>query len=435
MRQQHCVSRRNLVAGLCAATGLAVTPKAFSQLQIRIMGVGANCLPIALQPMNGTAATGIDLFSVAGSDLERTGAFRLVGSSQEATSEEVLRPNFSLWQELGANILATGSISQTADGRFDVRYRLFDSAQVTEALDEASFVVPSTGLRLCAHRIADRIYGKLTGCGAMFASRLAYVVQHAAKDYELVVADSDGANAKAALKSTEPIISPAWSPDGRQLAYVSFEENKPVVYIHTVASGERRLIANFRGNNSAPAFSPDGSMLALALSRDGFTQIYLIGVDGSNVRRLTRSLAIDTEPVFSADGRSVYFTSDRGGAPQIYCQSIDGGEARRVTFSSDYAVSPAIDPEGGHLSYITRIEGHYRVAYLDLTTGEERILSKSDTDESPCFSPNGRMIVYASEEAKRGVLATVSVDGTISTRLTGPSGDIREPTWSPLITE
>ena len=435
MRELHRVSRRGLIAGTVALGALSVAPRAFSQLQIRIMGVGANCLPIGLQPMNGSTETGIDIFSVVGTDLERTGAFRLIHTSQEATLEEALRPNLHVWQELGANVMATGSIVQTVDGRFDVRYRLFDCAKESEALDEATFVVSSSQLRLCAHRIADRIYDKLTGNGAMFASRLAYVVQYDANHYELIVADSDGANPKAALKSTEAIISPAWSPDGKQLAYVSFEESKPVVYVHTVATGQRRLVANFRGNNSAPAFSPDGKTIAVALSRDGFTQIYLINSDGTNVRRLTRSFAIDTEPVFSPDGKAIYFTSDRGGTPQVYRQNLETGEANRMTFNADYAVSPALDPTGTQLAYVTRIDSRYRIACMNLATGEELILSKTDLDESPCFSPNGRMIVYASEENRRGVLATVSVDGTTSTRLMGPTGDIREPTWSPLIEE
>lgn len=428
-----CVSRRRVLAGAGALGAAAFAPAAFSQLQIQITGVGANRIPLALQPMNGTAQAQIDVYSVVASDLERTGSFRLIGVNEEATSELSVRPDFSHWQEIGATVFATGSIVQMADGRYDIRYRLFDSIKTDEPIDQADFFVPGRQLRLCAHRIADRIYSKLTGNGAMFASRLSYVVQHAPDNFELIVADSDGANPQPALRSREPIISPAWSPDGKSLAYVSFEEKKPVVYVHTVATGKRRVIANFRGNNSAPAFSPDGKTLALALSRDGFTQIYLIGADGTGVRRFTRSLAIDTEPVFSVDGRYVYFTSDRGGSPQIYRQTVDTDEVERVTFASDYAVSPSINPQGTHLAYVTRTNGRYRVAQMEIATGQETILSGTDADESPCYSPNGRMIVYATEVGRRGVLATVSVDGAVSSRLSGSSGDIREPTWSPLI--
>ena len=290
------------------------------------------------------------------------------------------------------------------------------------------------GRRELAHRIADRIYDKLTGFGGLFCSRLAYVVQHSSESYELIVADSDGANPAPALRSREPIISPAWSPDGRHLAYVSFEARKPVVYVHTVATGRRRVVANFRGNNSAPAFSPNGENLAVALSRDGYTQIFMIKTDGSGVNRFSRSLAIDTEPVFSPDGQWLYFVSDRGGSPQIYRQALQGGsQAERVTFGSDYAVSPAINPAGTHMSYITRLDGRFRVAIMELATGRESILTGNGFDESPSFSPNGRMIVFASERNRKGVLGTVSVDGSVSAWLSTASGDIREPTWGPLL--
>jgi len=429
------ISRRRLIAGALGTGALAVSPMAFSQLQIQIMGVGANRLPIALQPMNGTSETKVDIMSVVRSDLARTGAFRMIENGAEATLEQSTRPNFLLWQEAEANMLVTGSIVQMVDGRYDVRYKLFDTVKGGEPIDQADFVVHSTQVRLCSHRIADRIYDKLTGLGAMFSSRIAYVVQHSEKSYELIVADSDGANPKPALKSNESIISPAWSPDGRQLAYVSFEERKPVVYLHTVSTGKRRVIANFHGNNSAPAFSPDGKKIAIALSRDGFTQIYLINTDGSGVTRFSRSMAIDTEPVFSVDGKYVYFTSDRGGTAQIYRQDVASGDVERVTFARDYAVSPTINPAGTHLAYVTRVDGQYRIAQMDLSTGQETILSKTSMDESPCYSPNGQMIVYASEQGRRGVLATVSADGTVSSWLSGASGDIREPTWSPLIGE
>lgn len=428
-------TRRTVLAAAAAASGLAAVPAANAQLQIEITGVGANQTPIALVPMTGSSATQIDPMQIVASDLSRTGAFRTEEAPDELSFEDSLRPDLQAWSKDGVALVATGSVAQAVDGRWDIRYRLFDTTKGLEPIDEASYLATTSQLRMVAHRIADRIYDCVTGFGAMFASRIAYVVEHNKKSYELIVADSDGANARAALKSTEPIISPAWSPDGQELAYVSFEMHKPVVYVHTVATGKRRTLANFWGNNSAPAFSPDGNQVALALSRDGFTQIFIINTDGSGVRRFSRSLAIDTEPVYSIDGKFMYFTSDRGGTPQIYRQPIDGDHAVRVTFASDYAVSPSVNPAGTHLTYVTRLDGRYRVAVLDIASGQETVVSKTDRDESPCFSPNGRMIVYASERAGKGLLATVSVDGTVSAWLTGPKADIREPTWGPLIKE
>ena len=432
MKSDVSFSRRRLVAAGLAAGSLAALP-AWAQLRIEITGVGANRIPLALERFNGTAETGIDLMQVVGADLARTGAFNLIkdGTSQASLTTSV-QPQFSVWAEKKANVLASGSLVKLADGRWDIRFRLFDVVAGSQ-IDEWFVMADNRQLRMVSHRIADRIYDKLTGLGGLFASRLAYVVQHSPLSYELIVADSDGANALPALRSKEPIISPAWSPDGKQLAYVSFEARKPIVYVHPVATGRRRAVANFRGNNSAPAFSHDGKRLAVALSREGSTQIFLINTDGSGVQRFSRSLAIDTEPVFSPDGRYLYFTSDRGGSPQIYRQPLEGGSAQRVTFNGNYAVSAAINPQGTQLSYITRVGGRFRVAIMDLQTGQERILTGNEFDESPCFSPNGRIICYASERGRKGVLATVSTDGAVSAWLTAASGDIREPTWGPLL--
>lgn len=427
-----CMNRRRLLGAGAAAAGLLAAGPAASQLRIEISGVGTNQIPLALQTLNGSAKAQFDLMRVVAADLSRTGDFALIESKEEPTVSASVNPDYADWRAREANVMATGSIEKLADGRWEVRCRLFDVAQGA-MIDEWISASSQRQIRLVAHRIADRIYTKLTGMGAMFCSRLAYVVQHAKNNYELIVADSDGANAMPALKSREPIISPAWSPDGKQLAYVSFEAKKPVVYIHEVTTGQRRVLANFRGNNSAPAFSPDGKQVAVALSRDGYTQIFLINSDGSGVRRFSRSMAIDTEPVFSPDGKWLYFTSDRGGSPQIYRQALAGGMAERVTFAGNYAVSPTLNPAGTHLSYVTRADGRYRIAIMEIATGQELILTANQYDESPCFSPNGRMIVYASERSRRGVLGTVSVDGAVTSWLTAASGDIREPTWGPLL--
>ena len=316
--------------------------------------------------------------------------------------------------------------------RYRVNYRLFDISE-NKVTDEKQYDVSPQDLRLTAHRIADAVYEKLTGESGIFASRLAYVLQRGPKAYELIVSDSDGENAQAALRSNQSIISPMWSPNGLLLTYVSFEANKPVVYLHDVRTGERRLIASFKGNNSAPAFSPDGKTMALALSMGGGTHIYLMSTNGTNVRRFTNSQGIDTEPVFSPDGQYVYFTSDRGGSPQIYRQAVAGGAAERITYNAEYAISPAISPKGDKLAFISRFNGAFRVTLLDLMTGTQLVLTDTMRDESPTFAPNGKILVYATEEAGRGVLATVSLDGRVRTRLTGQRGDIREPSWGPLL--
>lgn len=432
-----CFARRTLVLGAAAGAFLTAVPPAFAQLSIEITGVGANRIPVAVLGFRGSQELGFDLSKIVAMDLMRTGSFEVTQSEQTEGVGTYESPNLSEYRGQGIAALCVGSAARLADGTFDIRYRLFDTAQGAE-IASANFVATAEQLRMTAHRIADDVYDKLTGMGKLFASRLAYVVKYADDRFELIVADSDGANARVALRSREPIISPAWSPDGSQLAYVSFEDKKPVVYVHTIATGKRRLLSNFPGNNSAPAFSPDGKKLAIALSRSGFTQIFLINADGTNTSRLTRSLAIDTEPVFSADGKYLYFTSDRGGSAQIYRQDLmqGSGNPERVTFNGNYAVSPAINRDGTTLAYIARTaDRRYCVTVMDVATGQEMIISKTDRDESPSFSPNGRMIVFATERSSAGVLACISVDGKTSSFLSASSGDIREPTWGPILSD
>jgi TolB protein len=402
-----------------------------AQLRVEITGVGSQQFPIAVATFAGEDPSQVKVDAVVRADLVRSGLFRLIdaGSQPLAESSSV---NLAEWKGRGADALATGSVNRLADGRYDVRFRLSDTVKQAQ-LDGLSYVSPAADLRLIAHRIADRIYEKLTGERGVFATRIAYVVQTSRNSWELHIADADGANSQAALRSREPIISPNWSPDGAQLAYVSFETGKPVVYVHSVATGERRAVANFRGSNSAPAWAPDGKTLAVTLTREGNSQVFLMNADGSNVRRLTQSSGIDTEPSYSPDGASIYFTSDRGGGPQIYRMPASGGAAQRVTFNGDYNISPRLSPDGKLLAYVSRRSGRFQVQVLDLASGQETPVTDTLRDESPSFAPNGRLLLYATEVNGRGILASAAVDGRARTRLSGPSGDIREPTWGPYL--
>jgi TolB protein len=329
--------------------------------------------------------------------------------------------------------LVSGSVTKLADGRFDVRFRLWDVArgQSGQDLGAQSFVVTLPELRFAAHRISDIVYEKLTGDKGAFSTRIAYVTK-AASRYNLWVADSDGENAQSALASSEPIISPAWSPNGAHLAYVSFESLKPVVYTHDVASGKRRLIANFKGSNSSPAWSPDSKTLAVTLSRDGGSQLYAIDANGGEPRRLAQSAGIDTEPIYSADGKSIFFVSDRGGSPQIYRMGAGGSNPERVTFSGNYNISPAVSPDGKWLAYISRISGGFKLQLMDLNSGTVTSITETTSDESPSFSPNSRLIAYATSIQGKEALMTTTLDGKIKAKLSGQGGDIREPDWGPF---
>jgi TolB protein len=425
MNRNNLWSRRGVVG---AIGGLAAVP-ALAQFRVEVTGVGLTQLPIAIAPFRGEAEAPQKVAAIIQADLERSGQFRAVdgaGSQLDETS----RPDVSPWRQKGADSLAVGSISRLADGRYDVRVRLWDVVRGQD-LGGQSYAVQAGDLRLAAHRIADFIYEKLTGEKGIFSTRIAYITKSGNR-YNLWVADADGENAQSALASPEPIISPAWSANGQQLAYVSFESRKPVVYVHNVASGQRRLIANFRGSNSAPAWSPDGRTLAVTLTRDGGSQLYTIGSEGGEPRRLTQSNSIDTEPLYSIDGRSIYFVSDRGGAPQIYRMPASGGEPQRVTFTGGYNISPALSPDGRWLAYISRISGAFKLQVMELASGNVTSVTDTTADESPSFAPNGRLIVYATRQGGREALMTTTLDGKIKARLAGQGGDIREPDWGPF---
>ena len=417
--------------GLLLTAGSAglFTPLSHAQLVVDVTGAGNARLPIAIADFAGERVVGNALTSVVRADLERSGLFKLIETPTPVGAGDT--PPYADVKPRGADALLAGTVTTASDGRYETRLNLSDAPKQA-SIAAQTYAHTSAQLRATAHRIADFVYSKLTGEPGIFSTRIAYIVKLGGR-YELQIADADGGNSQSALASHEPIISPAWSPDGSKLAYVSFEAKKPVIYVHDLATGRRHVAANFKGSNSAPAWSPDGLQLAVVLTKDGGSQIFLVGADGSGLRRLASSSGIDTEPRFSPDGGSIYFSSDRGGSPQIYRISVSGGQAERITFDGSYNVSPRLSPDGKSMAYITRVGGSFHVALMDLASKQIAILTDSAKDESPSFAPNGRMIVYATEVNGKGVLAAVSVDGRVKQRLSSAlAADVREPAWAPF---
>lgn len=396
-------------------------------LTIEIVGGASTQIPVAVVPFAADTA----IAPVVEADLKRSGFFRIVDPGGVVpVPSDLPQVRFPDWASRGANAIVIGSVSPRGDGKLDVRFRLLDVPKQTE-LAGMSYTIQPSQLRATAHKIADIVYEKLTGHPGIFSTRISYIVQRG-KQYELQVADADGFGEQTVLTSREPIISPAWSPDGTRVAYVSFEQRRPTVYVQSLSSGQRQVVASFPGNNSAPAWSEDGKRLAVVLSKDGNSEIYSMNADGSAPQRLTNNPAIDTEPTWSPDGKYILFTSDRGGSPQIYRMPSNGGEAARVTFAGDYNVSADFSPDGKSFVFIHRAGGRFRIARHDLSSGQMEILTDAALDESPSYAPNGQMILYASKEGRNGVLSAVSADGRVKQKLSTRIGEVREPAWGPL---
>ena len=402
-------------------------------MNIEVTGVGQSLYPVAVSRFKDENKLPVSITDVVRQNLARSGYFKNTELGNGIEDDQVM-PNFKIWGSRGADALAVGSVTEKSPGQYEVRYRLYDIRK-GESLNGLIVSASADNLRLAAHRISDDIIFKLLGEKGVFSTRLSYVIKEG-KRFRLVISDADGQNIRNALNSSEPIISAAWSPDGQKIAYVSFEDRKPIVYVHELASGRRIVLSNAKGNNSAPSWAPDGKSLAISLSKDGNTQIYRVSADGSNLRRLTQGGTIDTEPQFSPDGKFIYFTSDRGGNPQIYRMSAEGerGEpARRISFKQPYATSARISPDGKYLAYIAGVGGGFKLYLMNLLTGDTTAMTDTSFDESPSFAANGRYILYATQVGGKKVLAAVSVDGYVKQILSIPGSDVRQPSWGPFM--
>jgi TolB protein len=411
-----------------------------ANLTIEITEGAEGAIPIALVPFvwegQGTPPPE-DVAAVIGADLGRSGRFRTLPEgdmlSRPRSAAEV---DFRDWRALGQDALVLGSVAPSGPGAYVVRFQLFD---VLRGEQLAGFNVPATeaGLRRTAHQIADIIFEKLTGIPGAFATRIAYVTDErgaeGATRLALKVADADGHNPQTIVSSSEPLMSPAWSPDARRIAYVSFEKRRHAIYVQELLTGRREQIAAYEGINGAPAWSPDGRRLAMTLSKDGNPDIYVMELGTKRLTRLTDHYAIDTEPAWSPDGHWIVFTSDRGGAPQIYRMPSTGGGAERVSFQNAYNARASYSPDGQALVLVTREAGQYRIGLLRLQDRVLQVLTRGQLDESPSFAPNGSMIIYATRSGRRGELAAVSSDGSVHQRLALEEGEVREPAWSPVI--
>ncbi len=417
-------------------TMLLFATAAQADLTIEITKGAAGALPIAIVPFGSAAAPPQeDIAAIIAADLQRSGRFNPMPSADMLEKpSDVAQVNFQNWRVLGMDNLVIGNVRGDGSSGYDVDFQLLDVFQGKGLMGYTIHAGP-TEMRRVAHHIADLIYEKLTGEKGAFNTRIAYITATRGQppSYALMIADSDGYNPQTILRSNQPIMSPAWSPDGRRLAYVSFEKRRSEVYIQDVLSGAREAVASYPGINGAPAWSPDGRYLALTLSRGGNPDVYVMSLSTKLLTRLTDNPAIDTEPTWAPDGNTVYFTSDRGGKPQIYRVSASGGGATRVTFDGDYNARPELSPDGKKLAMVHRAGSGFNIAVLDLQTNQLKVLSNGVNDESPSFAPNGSMILYSSSSGNRGVLKAVSVDGSVKQTLVATEGDVREPAWSPLL--
>ena len=406
---------------------------AFAIETIEISGGGTKQINIAVMPYKETTAdkTNSLMHQIIAADLYRSGFFRPLDVDGLINKPSILSEiNYPEMTAIEAQVMTLGQI-EVSNNRMKVNWFLVDINKKT-ILTTMEFSGPIAQYRAIAHKISDTIYEKITGIPGVFGTRISYISKNKGR-YSLNVADADGFNAQSVVGSPQPLISARWSPDGTKFAYVSFEKKKPIIYIQSLITGQRTVLANFKGNNSSPAWSPDGKRLAIVLTYNANSQIYLIDPDGSNLKPLIQSAHIDTEPVWSPDGKFIYFTSDRGGRPQIYKVPSSGGEPQRISFEGNQNLNPNISPDGKMLTYVMQDEGRFRVVLHDLQSGQITKITDGPFDEAPKFAPNGHVVLYAHKINGSGELSTVSIDGVVRQSFNIHADDIREPAWGPFV--
>jgi TolB protein len=415
-------------------------PRSWAELVVEVTHGQDDAIPIAIVPFSSAqeAAATFDVAQLVSDDLARSGRFKSM-----ARKDMIEQPHtganigFDDWRRLNNDYILVGQVQPQGGDRFNIVFELYNVLNRQRLLGY-QISANQAGLRLASHQVADMVYQKILGVRGAFATRIAYisVLGHLpSKSYQLVVADADGMNPRIVMQSNEPLMSPSWSPDGQSLAYVSFEDKLPTVYVQLLKSGERRRVSARAGVNQAPAWSPDGKKLALTLStRDGNLDIYTLDLTTQALTRITDDPGIDTEPQWSKDGASIYFTSDRAGGPQIYRVGIQPGDKpRRLTFQGSYNARPRLSPDESQLAFVTQEDGAYHIAVMDLRgRGDVQALTRGRFDVSPSYAPNGAEIIYASRDRGRGVLALVSADGRVQERLVSSEGEVQEPAWSPF---
>ena len=422
------------VAAAMALTMLALSARA--ELMIQITEGRVDAVPIAVVPFAGAADAPENISDIVRADLHRSGQFKTLEPGDmlsRPTSADQL--SFRDFRVLNQEYVVVGSMQKTDSGAYEVRYGLYDVTREKQLMTE-SYRPPESQLRDVAHAISDRIYEELTGIQGAFSTKILYVTfnRGTQNPYQLQYADADGARVRTIVRSKEPIMSPSWSPDGSKIAYVSFEKDGlPKIYVHDLASAQRRVVAQYKGINGAPAWSPDGQRLAVTLSKGGNPDIYSLDLNSGALEQLTDHYGIDTEPRWMPDGEHLVFTSSRSGGPQIYELDINDKSTRRVSFEGAYNARPDVTPDGRYLVYVHRRNGSFHVGVQDLQRGTFDIVTKTDMDESPSVAPNGSMIIYGTQHRGTGVLQAVSIDGRVKVELPSKEGEVREPAWSPFL--